>query len=156
MALALSDIGLGSALEQILNDEQWVDDASGLIPHCLTVLKTCHSLTERLANLAMRPLGMKGSTDRLVEAAKRVPSRVDDVVHSMYPPIDVRLLEARAAALVLSVGQLALLAQNMCGNKQNLLWIEQGLLEMDNHLVVLREAAIQMDEDNRREFFSEV
>lgn len=30
LALALNDIGLGSALEQILGDEQWVDDASGM------------------------------------------------------------------------------------------------------------------------------
>lgn len=29
LALALNDIGLGSALEQILGDKQWVDDASG-------------------------------------------------------------------------------------------------------------------------------
>lgn len=79
LTLALTDIGLSNALDHILNDEQWVDDASGLIPHCLAVLRTCHTLTERLANLAMRPMGMRGSTDRLIEAAKRVPFRVDDV-----------------------------------------------------------------------------
>lgn len=77
--MALTDIGLSNALDHILNDDHWVDDASGLIPHCLSVLRTCHTLTERLANLAMRPMDLKGSTNRLIEAAKRIPSRVDDV-----------------------------------------------------------------------------
>lgn len=79
LAMALTDIGLSNAMDHILNDEQWVDDASGLIPHCLAILRTCHSLTERLANLAMRPMQMKGSSMRLIDAAKRIPFRVDDV-----------------------------------------------------------------------------
>lgn len=79
LAVALTDIGLSNALDQILNDDHWVDDATGLIPHCLSILRNCHTLTERLANLAMRPMDMKGSTNRLIEAAKRIPSRVDDV-----------------------------------------------------------------------------
>lgn len=56
----------------------------GLIPHCLAVLRTCHSLTERLADFAMRPMSMKGSPERLVEAAKRIPFRVDDVGKYIY------------------------------------------------------------------------
>lgn len=66
-------------MELILNDDQWVDDATGLVPHCLKILRTCHSLTERLANFAIRPQGIKGSPNRLIEAAKRIPNRVDDV-----------------------------------------------------------------------------
>lgn len=79
LSAALKDIGLENALELILNDHQWVDDASGLVPHCLKILRTCHSLTERLANFAIRPQGIKGSPSRLIEAAKRIPNRVDDV-----------------------------------------------------------------------------
>lgn len=33
LALALSDIGLGNALEQILENKQWVDDATGKIAY---------------------------------------------------------------------------------------------------------------------------
>lgn len=140
LALALSEIGLGNALEQILNDEHWISDASGLIPQCLAVLRTCHSLTERLTSLAMGP--QKSSTYKLIEAAKRIPSRVDDVVKSMYPPLDARLLEARTAALILAVGQMTLLAQNLSGfNKQHLVWMEAGLEQLDGHLAVLRKAS---------------
>lgn len=79
LSFVLNDIGLGNALEQIINDEQWVDDASGLMPHCLAILRTCHSLTEKLANVTINPISIKGSANRLIITAKRVPSRVDDV-----------------------------------------------------------------------------
>lgn len=114
----------------------------GVIPHCLAILRTCHSLTERLAELAMRPLSTKrDSMHRLIESTKRVPYRVDDVVRSMHPPLDLRLLEARLAALVLAVGQVALLTQSVSltqpDKQQHFLdWIDDGLNEMDAHLLV--------------------
>lgn len=154
--MALNDIGLGSALEQILADEQWMDDATGVIPHCLAILRTCHSLTGRLAELAMGPLAANkhDSTQRLIESTKRVPYRVDDVVRSMHPPLDLRLLEARLAALVLAVGQVALLAQSLSirqpDKQQHFLgWIDEGLNEMDAHLLVLRKTSLQFDELHR-------
>lgn len=172
LALALNDIGLGSALEQILSDEQWLDDASGVIPHCLAILRTCHALTERLAELAMRPSSSSSSsagssarrdaTVRLIEATKRVPSRVDDVVRSMNPPFDLRLLEARLAALVLAVGQVALLTQSVsqpggldgvavggAGGTAVGRWIDEGLNDMDGHLLVLRQIARQQTADEQ-------
>lgn len=141
-----------------------------VIPHCLAVLRTCHGLTERLADLAMRPLSVKTSTSRLIEAIKRVSYRVDDVVASMYPPLDARLLEARLTSLVLAVGQVALLTQSVSLSPENEYfdWIADELSEMDNHLLVsvtlifmritsllfsisqaLRKAAQQIDEQNR-------
>lgn len=86
----------------------------------------------------MRPLSAKTSTSRLIEAIKRVSYRVDDVVASMYPPLDARLLEARLAALVLAVGQVALLTQSVSLSPENEYfdWIADELSEMDNHLLV--------------------
>lgn len=171
LALALNDIGLGSALEQILNDEQWLDDASGVIPHCLAILRICHALTERLAELAMRPMSSsigssstakRDATVRLIEATKRVPFRVDDVVRSMNPPFDLRLLEARLAALVLAVGQVALLTQSVvqpggvdgaasggAGGVAVGRWIDEGLNDMDARLLVLRQIARQQTADEQ-------
>lgn len=62
------------------------------------------------------------------------------MVRSMYPPLDARLLEARAAALTLAVTHLALLAKYECGQKQRscLAWIDKSLGEMDGHMVVSR------------------
>lgn len=136
-------------MEQILNDEHWMQDASGLLPICLKVLRTCHNLTERLCNLAMMGHNKSSkfvSPNKLIDFAKRIPSRVDDVVKSMYPPLDPRLLEARTAALILAVGQLTLLVQTSCGiNKSQLAWIENGLDELDTHLAVLRKASNEIE-----------
>lgn len=118
----------------------------------------------------MRPLsggsgGAKraGSTARLIEATRRVPDRVDDVVRSMYPPFDLRLLEARLAALVLAVGQVALLTQSVSvggGGAEGTggasaasgavaKWIDEGLNDMDAHLLVLRKIAQQQVADEQ-------
>lgn len=59
------------------------------------------------------------------------------LVRSMYPPLDARLLEARLSALVLAVGQLALLAQSI-SEKRYLDWIDECMIEMDQHLLVSR------------------
>lgn len=53
--------------EEILTDEQWVDDATGLIPHCLAILKTCRYLTERLTALAMNSTPISGNFYQIVE-----------------------------------------------------------------------------------------
>lgn len=59
------------------------------------------------------------------------------MVQSMYPPLDPRLLEARAAALSLAVSHLALIAKYECGYRdRNSLWIDKSLAEMDGHMVV--------------------
>ncbi|EFA03806.1 transmembrane protein 98 [Tribolium castaneum] len=145
--LELGEVQLNPNLEQILADEQWIDDATGLIPHCLSILKTCRFLTERLTALAMGTTQASGSgLSLIVESAKRISSRVDDMVRSMYPPLDPRLLEARAAALSLAVSHLALIAKYECGQRdKSFSWIDKSLAEMDGHMVVLREAAVTQE-----------
>lgn len=55
----------------------------------------------------------------------------------MYPPLDPRLLEARAAALSLAVTHLVLITRYECGQKgKSVAWINRSLAEMDSHLVV--------------------
>lgn len=64
------------------------------------------------------------------------------MVRSMYPPLDPRLLEARAAALTLAVTHLALLAKYECGQKEKhgLSWIDKSLEDMDSHMVVSKKS----------------
>jgi hypothetical protein len=64
---------------------------------------------------------------------------VDDVVRSMYPPLDARLLEARTAALALAVAHLALVTRYGCSmgrSSRRLAWIDQALIDMEPHLLV--------------------
>ncbi|KAK9873011.1 hypothetical protein WA026_020356 [Henosepilachna vigintioctopunctata] len=138
----INDIDLTKSMEKILEDEQWVGDATGLIPHCLSILKSCRYLTERLTTLAMETTHSKKGLTLIVENAKKISSRVDDMVQSMYPPLDPRLLEARAAALTLAVSHLVLVARYECSDKKrNFSWIDVSIQEINKNMAVLRSAA---------------
>uniref|UniRef100_K7FFQ3 Transmembrane protein 98 n=1 Tax=Pelodiscus sinensis TaxID=13735 RepID=K7FFQ3_PELSI len=67
---------------------------------------------------------------------------VDDVVRSMYPPLDPKLLDARTTALLLSVSHLVLVTRNACHLTSGMAWIDQSLSAAEEHLAVLREAAL--------------
>lgn len=83
----------------------------------------------------------------MLKVARRIPPRVDDVVRSLYPPLDARLLEARVAALVLAVTHLALVTKHGVPKNQarKLAFIDQALQDMDTHLLVLRNAALAQE-----------
>lgn len=67
----LAEVQINPNWEQILADEQWIDDATGLIPRCLSILKTCRSLTEKLTGLAMGVMHNGGSgLTQIVEVYK--------------------------------------------------------------------------------------
>ncbi|XP_046557801.1 transmembrane protein 98-like isoform X1 [Haliotis rubra] len=132
-------------IEEILKDERWVDDATGLVPHCISILKTCHQLTEKLVGMTMgnaQNIRTQETLTDIVAIAKRISPRVDEVVKSMYPPLDPRLLEARCTALVLSVSHLVLITKNACKMSGVLDWIDQSLADVEDHLRVLREASL--------------
>lgn len=63
--LELGEVNLN--FDDILSDEQWIDDATGLIPHCLAILKTCRYLAERLTALAMNSTPISGNFSQIVE-----------------------------------------------------------------------------------------
>ncbi|KAL3831434.1 hypothetical protein ACJMK2_023185 [Sinanodonta woodiana] len=81
----------------------------------------------------------------IITVSKRIGPRVDEVVQSMYPPLDARLLEARCTALVLSVSHLVLVTKHACKNSGKFDWIDQYLADVDEHLKVLREATLELD-----------
>ncbi|XP_077516249.1 transmembrane protein 98-like isoform X2 [Amblyomma americanum] len=146
--MELDDVRLHPDIEKILADEQWVDDATGLVPHCLAVLKTCHQLTERLVTASVGSVRRPASQAQLAELAQlaqRVGPRVDDVVRAMYPPLDPRLLEARCTALMLSVVHLTLVMRSLCGQPSSPGWIDEYLAHAEAHIQVLREAGLAAD-----------
>lgn len=144
----LDDVQFNPHLEEVLNNEQWVDDATGLIPHCLSILKTCHHLTEKLVGMTMgnaQNIRTQEAQTDLVAIARRISPRVDEVVKSMYPPLDPRLLEARCTALVLSVSHLVMVTKNACHMSGVLDWIDQSLADVEDHLRILREASVSCE-----------
>ncbi|XP_052247750.1 transmembrane protein 98-like [Dreissena polymorpha] len=152
----LGDVEISNPrLEQLIRDTHWVDDVSGLIPHCIAILKTCHLLTERLVGMTMgsAEIYTQEMLTDIITIAKRINPRVDDVVQCMYPPLDPRLLEARCTALVLSVSHLVLVTKNACKSTQNMDWIDQALADVEDHLKgsfhVLQEASFSLAPDCR-------
>ncbi|CAG2163055.1 unnamed protein product [Oppiella nova] len=142
--MELDDVRLHPDIDKILADTQWVDDATGLIPHCLAILKSCHHLTERLVAATMSAMTRYQEEEQqhklweIIRVAQRISPRVDDVVQSMYPPLDPRLLESRCLSLVLSVSQLAIVIRYLCHVKSH--WIQEALQELDVQLKILRDA----------------
>ncbi|KAJ8314338.1 hypothetical protein KUTeg_008899 [Tegillarca granosa] len=137
----LDDVQLANPrLDQLLQDEHWVDDATGLVPHCISILKTCHDLTERLVGMTMgnaQTIRTQELLTDIIAVAKRINPRVDEVVNAMYPPLDPRLLEARCTALVLSVSHLVLVTKHACRLSGTMDWIDQCLADVEDHLRVI-------------------
>ncbi|XP_014672299.1 PREDICTED: transmembrane protein 98-like [Priapulus caudatus] len=132
-------------IEEILNDEKWIDDVTGFVPHCLSILKICHHLTENLVAMTMGKSAQIHNNKHMAEivaAARRIVPRVDDMVRSMYPPMDVRLLDARATALILCVNHLVVVTKHACHAPSVLGWIDDSLAEMDSHHKILHDAAM--------------
>lgn len=65
--LDLGEVRLNTTFEQILADEQWIDDATGLVPHCLSILKTCRFLTESLTALTIADMRSKSGLAQIIE-----------------------------------------------------------------------------------------
>ncbi|KAM4033294.1 transmembrane protein 98 isoform 1-T2 [Anomaloglossus baeobatrachus] len=144
--LELDDVVITNPqIEAILEDEDWIEDASGLVSHCISILKICHTLTEKLVAMTMgsgAKMKTPSSLSDIIVVAKRISPRVDDVVRSMYPPLDPKLLDARTTALLLSVSHLVLVTKNACHLTVGMDWIDQSLSAAEEHMQVLREAAM--------------
>uniref|UniRef100_A0A672NRJ7 Transmembrane protein 98 n=1 Tax=Sinocyclocheilus grahami TaxID=75366 RepID=A0A672NRJ7_SINGR len=146
--LELDDVVITNPhIEAMLENEDWIEDASyAFSPHdCPGPVQICHTLTEKLVAMTMgsgAKVKAPTSLSDIITVAKRISPRVDDVVRSMYPPLDPILLDARATALLLSVSHLVLVTRNACHMSGSLDWIDQSLHAAEDHMVVLREAAL--------------
>ncbi|XP_040548044.1 transmembrane protein 98 isoform X1 [Gallus gallus] len=144
--LELDDVVITNPhIEAILENEDWIEDASGLVSHCIAILKICHTLTEKLVAMTMGSGARAKSPSSLgdiIVVAKRISPRVDDVVRSMYPPLDPKLLDARAAALLLSVSHLVLVARSACPQPGDRDWVDRSLAAAEQHMAALRHAAM--------------
>ncbi|XP_076212804.1 transmembrane protein 98 [Aptenodytes patagonicus] len=149
--LELDDVVITNPhIEAILDNEDWVEDASGLVSHCIAILKICHTLTEKLVAMTMGSgarVKSPASLGDIIVVAKRISPRVDDVVRSMYPPLDPKLLDARAAALLLSVSHLVLVTRSACRQPAARHWVERSLAAAEEHMAVLRQAAMATETD---------
>ncbi|XP_040548049.1 transmembrane protein 98 isoform X2 [Gallus gallus] len=124
--LELDDVVITNPhIEAILENEDWIEDASGLVSHCIAILKICHTLTEKLVAMTM------GSGARA-----KSPSSLGDII------VVAKRISPRAAALLLSVSHLVLVARSACPQPGDRDWVDRSLAAAEQHMAALRHAAM--------------
>lgn len=71
------------------------------------------------------------------------------VLHHAFCSHSVSVYGFRATALLLSVSHLVLVTRNACHMSGSLDWIDQSLHAAEDHMVVLREAALASEPERR-------
>ncbi|VDO61816.1 unnamed protein product [Heligmosomoides polygyrus] len=90
---------LSPLIAQALDKNTWVYDVTGLLQHCVAVLRLCHQLTDQLAAVPLQHASPQ-LNHMLCQATLRVMPRFDDLLSAVASPaVDIRVLEARATAL---------------------------------------------------------
>ncbi|KAM3722238.1 Transmembrane protein [Dirofilaria immitis] len=102
-----SVLQLGPLIAQALDSNQWIYDVSGMLQHCVVILKLCHALTEKLSIIQLNSIAPK-LNEQVVTTTARIMPRFDDLIRTVAASqVDVRLLEARASSLVSACWALA-------------------------------------------------
>ena len=149
-------------IRQLLETEEWANDVHGVIPHCIAILKMCREVTVKLVKVAMENEQQSihpSHLNEIVVVAKCITPRVDDVMAAISPPINIKQLEARSAALIYSVQHLALLLRNACQSYSSLDWIDPAMENMAQHMKILQNAsckdAVQIVHSQQKERYDE-
>ncbi|CAI4228498.1 unnamed protein product [Auanema sp. JU1783] len=131
---------LSPLMAQMLDKNSWVCGVSGLLQHCVALLRLCHTFTEKMSTIPLDQVGPQ-LNKIFCEATLRIMPRFDDLLESVSSPhIDIRVLEARATALA-TVCWTLYLPTTLLGPKDKEM-VSDPLIEMEAHLKILREAAI--------------
>jgi len=94
-------------IAQVLSSNKWVEELSGMLADCLSVLKLCHALTDKLSHIPLHQISPQ-MNEMICHATGRVVPRFDGLLRSMASKqVDVRVIEARVGALVIACWSLA-------------------------------------------------
>ncbi|VIO95556.1 MGC80088 protein, putative [Brugia malayi] len=140
-----SVLQLGPLIAQVLDSNQWIYDVSGMLQHCVVVLKLCHALTEKLSVIQLNSIAPK-LNEQVVTATARIMPRFDDLIRTVAAnQVDIRLLEARASSLVSACWALAFPFTVISPKHMDSL---DGVLnEMEDHVEALRLIVGHMEEN---------
>ncbi|KAL3997702.1 hypothetical protein ACH3XW_12010 [Acanthocheilonema viteae] len=140
-----SVVQLGPLMAQVLDSNQWIYDVSGMLQHCVVVLKLCHALTEKLSIIQLNSIAPK-LNEQVITATARIMPRFDDLIRTVAAnQVDVRLLEARASSLVSACWALAFPFTVISPKHMDSL---DGVLnEMEDHVEALRLIIRHMEEN---------
>lgn len=93
-------VELGPHISHALDNNLWVYEVTGVLQHCVAVLKLCHHLTDQLAKIPLNQINPQ-LNEIICQATSQVTPRFDALLRSLAgESIDIRLTEARVSALV--------------------------------------------------------
>ncbi|KAL3072737.1 hypothetical protein niasHS_017711 [Heterodera schachtii] len=149
---------LGPHISRALDCNHWIEEmTTGLLQHCVAVLKLCHLLTEKVTKI---PLVQQKQQQRPAElnefickATTQIVPRFEALLRSMASKeVEIRVLEARVGALSSACWSLVVpLSLASPKHKDQLVGIVQ---EMDFHMTMLQMAlnkANELEEEQREE-----
>lgn len=126
-------------LDELLQKNEWLFDARGIMQHVVAVLNLTKSVTTALKEVELPP-APSPFRDAIIMAMRNIYPRFDDLVESIAAqPIDMRLLEARALSLGTVSWSLYLPYTLM--DPKNKEEIQRILNQLNLHLVTIRTAA---------------
>lgn len=77
-----------------------MEEVSGMLQNCVVVLKLCHILTENMAKISLNQINPQ-INEIICQSTTRIVPRFDALLRSMASKnVDIRVIEARVAALV--------------------------------------------------------
>lgn len=130
---------LTDLLEELLEKNEWLFEARGIMQHVVATLTITKSVTAKLIDVQL-PTSPSPFHDAINMAIKNIYPRFDDLVESLAAqPADLRLLEARALSLGTATWSLYLPYTLL--DPENKALIQQLLNEINLHLVTIRTAA---------------
>lgn len=91
---------LGPHISQQLSSNQWVEEVSGILQHCVSVLKLSHLLTDKMSKIQLNQINPQ-LNNVICQATTRVVPRFDTLLSSLGAKnVDIRVIEARVSALI--------------------------------------------------------
>lgn len=77
-----------------------MEEVSGMLQNCVAILKLCHILTENMSKISLNQINPQ-INEIICQSTTRVVPRFDALLRSMAGKnVDIRVIEARVAALV--------------------------------------------------------
>ncbi|CAD5123855.1 DgyrCDS12161 [Dimorphilus gyrociliatus] len=139
-------------LDRLLQDEEWVEEMMSLAPFCLQILKNCHALTTKLKTMTVsqaKEIKPLEKLEEIIRVAKMMTPRVDDLIYSMYSPLDHHLLEVKSKRLIQIVNQLVVVTRNVLRLGDFEAFVNVCLADLDRLLNEIRGYAESIERSSR-------
>ncbi|CEF66960.1 Transmembrane protein 98 [Strongyloides ratti] len=139
-------IQLSPLISQALDNNPWLGDATGILQHCVSILRLCHQLTETLSKVPSNEL-LPMYSDSISTSTQRILKDFDYFLKTLgQKNADLAVIEARACALVSSSFALTIPFSLMFPKSKNS--CKAFITEMENHTSVLKSYVKYAEERN--------